>query len=102
MDERDLLVFTDEDGNEIEMEVIDYFEYKGQEYALLAEACDDSHDDECGCDCDCEVQDIYIMKVIVDGDSEEFVPVPEDMMDELIEAIEDLYDDEDEEEDVEE
>jgi hypothetical protein len=29
MDERDILVFTDEDGQEIQMEILDYFEYDG-------------------------------------------------------------------------
>lgn len=35
--ERDIVVFTDDDGNEIELDVIDYFEHDGQEYAVLTE-----------------------------------------------------------------
>jgi len=97
-DERDLLVFTDEDGNEIEMEVIDYFEYEGEEYAMLTEACYDDHDDECGCGCGCDEQEIFIMKVVVDGDAEDFVPVPEEKMEELIQYIQDIYDEEGEDE----
>ena len=37
-DERDLVVFEDDAGNEITMEVLDYFFYEGNEYALLTEA----------------------------------------------------------------
>ena len=36
-EELDLVTFTDEDGNEFTMEVLDYFFYEGKEYALLAE-----------------------------------------------------------------
>ena len=36
-DELDLVVFEDDEGNELTMEVLDYFFYEGQEYALLAE-----------------------------------------------------------------
>jgi hypothetical protein len=105
-DERDLLVFTDDNGQEIQMEVVDYFEYEGQEYAMLVEAddCghvhehDHEHDGEACC-CDGEEKDIYIMKVVVDGDTEEFIPVEEDKMDELIAHIQDLYDEEDADED---
>ena len=35
--ERDIVVFTDDDGNEIELDVIDYFEHDGQEYAVLTD-----------------------------------------------------------------
>jgi hypothetical protein len=32
------------------------------------------------------------MKVIVEGDTEKFVPVEDDIMDELIEVIQEMYD----------
>ena len=35
--ERDLVVFEDDKGNEITMEVLDYFFYEGQEYAMLTD-----------------------------------------------------------------
>ena len=35
--EEDLIVFEDEDGNEYEFTVVDYFFYNGDEYALLTE-----------------------------------------------------------------
>ncbi len=84
-DDRDLLIFTDEEGQEITLEVLDYFEYDGEEYALLADAdqCahDHEHGDECGCD---EEVELIIMKVVTDGDTEEFVPVDEDKLEEIV------------------
>ena len=44
-EELDLVTFSDEDGNEFTMEVLDYFFYEGKEYALLAEV-----EDDCECD----------------------------------------------------
>ena len=35
--ELDLVVFEDDDGNELTMEVLDYLFYEGKEYALLTE-----------------------------------------------------------------
>src|SRR5690554_5399498 len=93
MKERDILVFTDNDGQEINMEILDYFEYDEEEYAMLVEVEEHEHDDECDHEHEeDEEKNIYIMKVIVDGDTEEFVPVEEEKMDELIEAIQELYD----------
>ena len=40
-DERDIVVFTDDEGNDFELEVMDYFFYNGQEYAVLSDA--DAH-----------------------------------------------------------
>lgn len=107
-EERDVVVFSDDDGNEFELDVIDYFEYEGQEYAVLM----DLSDSPCGCEdeeCDsCAEQDVYIMKVIVNGDTEEFLPADEDKMEALsaivetrlgeMEECEDEDDDEDDEE----
>ena len=86
-EELDLVVFEDDEGNEITMEVLDYFFYEGKEYALLAEVDEDG---ECGCDeCDEEHQrDAYIMEVVAVGDDqEEFVPVAEELADKLIEIV---------------
>lgn len=92
-EERDILVFVDEDGEEIEMEVLDYFYHEDQEYALLT-----TYDEDCQCeDCDCEEKELYIMKVVLDGDIEEFEPVEEERMESLIQAVEALYYEDDEE-----
>lgn len=100
-EERDIVVFTDDNGNEIEMDVIDYFEHDGQEYAVLMDLDALPEECECGskeCECECESeQDVYIMKVVVDGDTEEFVPADEDLMDTLSEIVEKRLFSEDEE-----
>ena len=91
--ERDLLVFTDDSGQEIEMEVVDYFTYGDEEFALLTDANDpepENIDEE---------RDVYIMKVVGDGENEEFLPVDEDRMDELIDALQEMYDEDEDDED---
>ena len=45
MEERDFVTFTDEDGNEFELDVIEYFEYEGQEYAVLMDLGADDVDE---------------------------------------------------------
>lgn len=100
--ELDLVVFEDEDGNELTLEVRDYFFYNGEEYAVLA---DYSEEEACGCGCeDCEhdecehEEELYIMKVVqVGDDQEEFVQVEESLMDKLVEVITAKWDSESEE-----
>lgn len=83
-DERDIVVFSDDDGNEFELEVIDYFDHEDQEYAVLV----DPATCECGEDeCDCETE-VYIMKVVENGDMEEFLPADEDKMGALSAIVE--------------
>ncbi|MBR4081274.1 MAG: DUF1292 domain-containing protein [Clostridia bacterium] len=100
-EEQDFIVGTDEDGNEVELQVLDYFFYNGEEYAILTEAADDcccdcedcaDHDHEHECDCDCEEcgenDEItcFIMKVVSAKDEEtgeeydEFVPVEDEAL----------------------
>ncbi|MBQ1819988.1 MAG: DUF1292 domain-containing protein [Clostridia bacterium] len=76
-DERDLVTFTDEEGNEFDLEVIDYFEHEGKEYAVLVDAELPEEPEE-----DFEV---CIMEIVVneEEDMEEFVSVPDDMLDTL-------------------
>ena len=56
---------TDEDGNKVLLQVLDYFFYNGEEYEILtyAEDADDfecdacaphEHHDHCSCGCGCE------------------------------------------------
>lgn len=87
-EERDVVVFADDDGNEFELDVIDYFDHEGQEYAVLMDL---SALNECECEdeeCDCGQQDVYIMKVVVNGDMEEFLPADDDKMDVLAAIVE--------------
>lgn len=88
MEERDVVTFTDEEGNEFELDVIEYFEYEGQEYAVLMDLGEDDADE--GED----TAEVYIMKIVVDGDTEEFLPADEDKMDALVEIAEELLSEE--------
>ena len=97
-EERDLVVFSDDEGNEFELEIVDYFDYEGQEYAVLVdpESC------ECGCgDEECHEHDaeLYIMKIVVNGEFEEFLPADEDKMEELTKIVETRLDEMDDEDD---
>lgn len=83
-EERDIVVFSDEDGNEIEMEVLDYFDFEGQEYAMLVDVIPEEDEQP-------EEMDVYLMKVVVSGDMEEFLPADEDKMDELTKYAEKIF-----------
>lgn len=85
-EERDFVVFTDDDGNDFELDVIDYFDYEGKEYAVLIdnnENCD-CEDEECNCE-----TSVYIMQIVVneEEDTEEFVSPADEDMDALIEIV---------------
>ena len=68
--EEDVIVFEDEDGQEYEFSVVDYFFYNGEEYALLSEADDIEDKDEIGS---------IICRVESDDDEEDtFVPVEDE------------------------
>ncbi len=101
MDENmDLVVFVDEDGNEKNMEVLDYFFYEGQEYAVLTEydEAEGEHVHTEDCDHHHDI-DAFIMKVVpVEDDQEEFLAIEDEaLMDKLIEFVQnDLYGDEEE------
>lgn len=111
--EQDLVVFTDDAGNELTLEVLDYFFYNGQEYAVLADYDEECEDEECACHHHCEEegcnqcedqcehpeQSLYIMKVIpVEDDQEEFVPVEDELMDQLIEVVQTRFEELEDEE----
>ncbi len=105
--DQDLIVIVDDEGNEITMEVLDYFFYEGQEYAVMVEYTEHPEDCDCGhehCEgCGEEQQEAYIMRVVPVGeDEEEFVPVDEALLEKLIDFVQnELYEDEDFEEDEE-
>jgi len=106
-EDRDIVEFTDEDGNALLLEVLDSFFYNGEEFAVLG----DVEDDECECGCEghehgeeCDHEhSLYIMKIETSTDEdgeeiEEFVPVEDSLMDELIEIVQTRFsDDEDDE-----
>ncbi len=78
-EERDYVVFTDEDGKDFELDVIDYFEHEGEEYAILCELPEEDADDEA------ELE-VYIMKIEENDEYEEFLPPDESKM-EVLSAI---------------
>ena len=89
-EERDLVVFEDDAGNQITMEVLDYLFYEGRQYALLSElseACDACETETCeGCE---TPREAYVMEVVEVGeDMEEFVPVDEELAEKLIDIME--------------
>ena len=107
-EERDFVTFTDDDGNDFDLDVIDYFDYNGKEYAVLIDP-----NDNCECDedeeCDCETS-IYIMSCEViaeeetthigmteEEDTEEFVSPADEDMDALIEIVQARLEDMDDE-----
>ena len=95
-EELDLVEFFDEDDNKVVMEVIDYFFYEGDEYAVLTEYVEDAPETD-------EPAEAIIMKIQPIGeDEEEFLPIDEKLAEKLIElyqsgAFEGDFDDEDEE-----
>lgn len=115
----DIIEMTDDEGNTILMQVVDYFFYNGEEYVILTDSIHDDdcdleechheheHDEQCACGCEDidETEEItcYIMKVIqstVDGEEvEEFVPVEDQALEaKLIEIASTKLNDEDDEE----
>ena len=84
----DIIELEGDDGEDIRLCVERYFFYNGDEYVLLSDACDVEDEDEIS---------RYVMKVQpMEGegneDMEEFVPVDEDLMDQLVEVAEATFD----------
>lgn len=88
-EERDLVVFEDDAGNEFTMEVLDYLSYEGRDYAMLSELnenCDSCESDTCeGCQ---TPRDVYIMEVVDVDDLQEFLPVEDG---DLAETLLDIF-----------
>lgn len=92
--EPDLVVFEDDNGNKITMEVLDYFFYEGEEFATLVEydpddACASCENESCtGCENGSDPVDVTIMKIVpVGDDEEEFVPIDEALGKKLVEML---------------
>ena len=78
--DKDIVVFNDEEGNEIELEVVDYFDYENEEYAVMIDpaAVDDDE------------RDLFVFRIQVNGEYEEFLPADEDKMDILSKIVDAL------------
>ena len=88
----DIIELEGDDGEAIRLCVERYFFYNGEEYVLLSDACDIPDGEEIS---------RYVMKVQAaedDEDMEEFVPVDEDLMEQLVSVAEAIYDAADEDE----
>ncbi len=96
--ELDLVVFQDDDGNELTMEVLDYLCYEGKEYALLTEYSEDGYDEAD----DLEAVVMEVRPLEDDEENEEFVPVDDALAERLLELFQSSdfdedFDDEDDE-----
>lgn len=90
-EERDVIVVQDEEGNELNLEVIDYFLYNGVEYAVLVEE---------GADVESDDVDAFMMKIEQDGEDEVFSPVDPEEFDAVSEAYLAACEDDEEEEEL--
>lgn len=87
-EELDIIELEGEDGAVLKLCVERYFFYNGEEYVLLSDDCGEGDGQEVS---------HYVMKVqpLPDEDGEEmeeFVPVDEDLMEQLILVVEATYD----------
>lgn len=78
MEELDLITMVSEDGEEIVLEIIDYFFYNGEEYAILTDYTEEETDE-------LEDEGLYILKVTTatdeDGEEvEEFSPIEDEKL----------------------
>lgn len=95
--DREFVNFTDDDGNEGVLEILNYFFYNGDEYAILTVVEDEDEDhDHDNCDCE-EEQDVFFMKVVpIEDDEIELVPVDDELSEKLIEVVNSQMDEEEE------
>lgn len=101
LQERDVIEFSDDDGNTMMLEVMDYFYCNGQEFAILCNAEENPSDD------DPDDDPVYIMQVNTftdeDGEEmEEFVPPEENLMEKLIQVVRTRFTDDGEDDEEEE
>jgi len=90
-EELDIIELESEDGELLRLCVDRYFFYNGDEYVLLSDDCGQNKPED-------EVSH-YVMKVVPledeDGEEmEEFVPVEDELMDQLIHVVESTFGDE--------
>ena len=97
MEERDVVEFSDDEGNTLLLEVMDYFFYNGEEFAALCDARENPADD------DPDDDPVYIMKINTftdeDGEEmEEFVPPDEELMEKLVQIVRTRFSEDEEDE----
>jgi len=69
------ITLKDDKGNELNVEILEYFLLNGQEYVMLTEMDTEAEEGEI---------DIFLMQVnVLDDETEEFVPIEGDKEDEV-------------------
>lgn len=85
MEEKEIVVFLDENGNDVEMEVLAYVEYNGKEYAALTDVMEGADEE-----IDEEVEVMFAEVAELQGEEEEldFIPVEDEaLVDALFEIL---------------
>ena len=86
--EPDLIEMTDEDGNTITMQVLDYFFYNGEEYAILSQVSGEENTAEAPEAIDCFVVHVRAYKDEETGEEmEELEPIEDAALEEKLIAI---------------
>ncbi len=74
-DNDNIITLYDDDGNELNVEILEYFLFDGQEYVMLTDLDSDTQEG---------ITDIFLMQVnLLDDETEEFVPIDADKEDEV-------------------
>ena len=83
MDENNIVLFTDDHGNEIEFEFLDLLEYEGEQYAVLLPTDEDA-------------DEVLIMRLVPDEDGQEtYVSIEdEDVMNAVFDIFKNKFKDE--------
>ena len=92
MDDFATIVLEDEEGNEIEVEIIDTLEHEGKVYVAMVEVIDDPQALLDSAD------EYYIFELIDDEEGQGFAPIEDDdLLDTLSQKFEELFDSYDDE-----
>ncbi len=77
---KDTVSFFDDNSDKLDLEIVDYFLYDGQEYVILADMGDGDLEESD------EPVDVFIMQVkVIDDENEEFVLIDQDKEEEVLE-----------------
>ena len=97
--ERDLVEITNDQGDSLTMEVLDYFYYNGEEYVVLADASGKDEDEE---EVSCYVMHVSVSEAENGDEMEEFEPVEDmELESRLIEVATSRFSTDEDDEDVE-
>jgi len=99
-DNENIVTFEDENGDTVDLEIVEYFFYDGQEYVILADSADIGDET---LENETPEVDVYVMKVEpVDDENEDFIPVDPELEPEILEYAEKFLNGETEEEEEDE